>query len=153
MTCIVYRDGVLAADTWVLDVWTRVGMMSKIAYRPTKHGNILFGVSGSSGLSKKFLDWGRSKGFADWAAGEAEPPVLQEGDQSVSAMAFLPDGTCVRFDPGTPPYTLSGPFFAMGSGAWVAVGALAAGKSAEEAVRLTSDWDVGTSNRIQVLRH
>ncbi|UTU08031.1 putative NTN hydrolase domain protein [Caulobacter phage C1] len=153
MTCIVYRDGVLACDSWVLDIWTKIGQFPKIAKRETRDGAILFAASGNSGHCKTFLDWGRGDGFADWVSGQYEPPSLGEGDNTATGMVFMPDGSCVRFDAGLPPYALQGPFFAIGSGSWVALGALEAGATAEQAVEAAIKWDVGTNGPVRSLRH
>ncbi|AXQ69376.1 peptidase HslV family [Caulobacter phage CcrBL9] len=157
MTCIVYRDGVLVADSWVLDVWTKIGRFPKIAKREGAHGTILLAASGDSGYSKNFLDWGRGPGLLDWIKKGDEVhegiPNLGEGDRTANGMLIMPDGSCIRFDPGSLPYVIKAPFYAMGSGCWVALGALEAGATAEEAVLAAEKWDVGTNGPLITLRH
>lgn len=155
MTCIVYRDGKLVSDGWVLDVWTKVGLFPKIAKREGPNGAILLAATGDSGFSKNFLDWGRGPLLEKWieTKGEENLPGLGEGDRTANGMLILPDGSAIRFDPGSLPYRIQAPFYAMGSGYWVALGALEQGATAMEAAMAAEKWDVGTNGPFIMLEH
>lgn len=152
MTCLAYKDGVLAADSQTLDVWTPAGSCPKIA----KRGRLLAGGAGEAAYVKVFLDWFKSEEFDEWLAsnGKLDYPQLgrPEKDRETNGFIILPDDSCLRFESGAPPYRLTGPFFAWGSGNWVAVGAMAAGASADEAIRIAHQWDAGTGPLSTVLR-
>lgn len=156
MTCLVYRDGVLAADARVLDLWTPCGDVPKIGRRVGKNGVLLFGAAGESSYVQIFNDWVRSWKFDEWLANGGSDPYCDMGrpekpEKETNGFIVLPDGSCLRFESGAPPYRINGPFYAFGSGTWVALGALAMGATAPEAVEAAHQYDIGTGALASVL--
>jgi hypothetical protein len=151
VTCIVYRDGVLAADTRVLDCWTSAGNSIKIA----KRGPLLAGATGESSITRVFLDWFRSEAFLEWlkiGGGPYCDMMIPGRDKETTGFVVLPDDSLLRFENGNPPYRVRSPFYAFGSGSWVALGALDRGATAVEAVEVAGRWDIGTGPVGMVLR-
>jgi hypothetical protein len=145
VTTIAYKDGVLASDSGVFYGDYLVGETEKI----WRVGDILVGAVGSAGFARKFLDWVRSgRGGSGFDIG---PDNIPDGG---SAFIILYDAVR-EWDSGCkggPPLKIAAPFYAWGSGAAVALGAMAAGASAEEAVKIAIQYDVSSAGAVQVLR-
>lgn len=137
MTTIAYRDGVLAADRLITSGTLRCGEMRKIA---TNEAGWLCGCAGPITASAIVLAWIE-------AGAEGEPPEAKEAD----AIIVSPDGA-VHFWTGYGPLTRAhGDFFAVGSGERIAVGAMAAGASAIDAVRIAIAHDTATGGPVDYL--
>lgn len=143
MTTIAYRDGVLAADTQItcgstIDGWTQ---------KAFRKGQLLFATTGCSGRGDAFLAWVRSgmKGDAPEMKGE------KEDDEEANGFLF-PGGDRVVWRYRNVWASHRAPFFAYGSGADIAIGAMLAGATAEEAVRCAAERDTATGGEITVLR-
>lgn len=81
--------------------------------------------------------------------GEILTPPEVEGDMEClivhkSGQVFLQEGY-------NAPYPVDGPFFAVGSGAEIAIGAMAMGASAEQAVKIAAMYDTQTGGKVTVL--
>lgn len=144
MTTIAYRDGVLAADTQVNNDGVRVGTVQKVHRRADGH---MAAGSGDFSYTQRFIAW--------FLAGEQGDPPLpcRDGDQRDEGQGFIfrPSGEIVCFE-GSGPNTLTAPYWAQGSGRDFALGAMAHGAAAEEAVRAAMRHDVWTGGEITVLR-
>lgn len=139
MTTIAYRDGVLASDTLITSGANVSGHYQKGRVR----GRLLYASAGSCGLGDRFEAWIR-----DGCAGEH--PKLKEGESSAQCVVFLPDGLMAWFhEDGMTP--VRAPFHAIGSGSAYAIGAMAAGASAPDAVRIAMQHDTGTGGSVTVL--
>jgi ATP-dependent protease HslVU (ClpYQ) peptidase subunit len=138
VTTIAYRDGVIAADTLISCGNHRDGSYTKIA----KRGRLLGGSSGSAAEGYAWLRW--------FEAGcKGEPPKMLK----TNAFIAQPNGTLVFFgEDGSFPFKPNGEFYAIGSGCEYAVGAMAFGASAPEAVRIAMQFDSGSAGEITVLR-
>lgn len=140
MTTIVFRDGVLAADTAVFDRGCYCGQAEKIHRAPN---GSLFGAAGALGDLVRFKDW--------MMAGEPEDKRPEFRDDDSEAIVIRPDGTVHWF--GTRDYAeIVGDFHAIGSGFRVAMGAFAAGATAEQAIEIAADIDSHTRRPIKVLK-
>lgn len=142
MTTIAYKDGVLAADT--LATWgnSRDGYFGKIARR----GPYLAAVSGGMPAAQAFLDW-----FRRGCVGDA--PQIPESPDNAKAFCVIitPDDIVLTHTPWGWERTRNVDL-AMGSGANYAQGAMAAGASPEEAVRIACLYDTHSGGEIEVLR-
>jgi ATP-dependent protease HslVU (ClpYQ) peptidase subunit len=142
MTTIAYRDGVLAADTQVtcggtVDGWTR---------KAFRKGRLLYAVSGGTGLANAFRSW-----VEGGMIGEA-PSLKGADDDKDSAHGFLfPGGNRVVWRYNDVWTSHKAPFFAAGSGSEIALGAMLAGATAEQAVRAAAERDTSTGGEITVL--
>jgi len=141
MTTIAYRDGVLAADTQI----TCGGTIGGYAQKAFRKGAVLYATAGSSGPGEAFRNWleGGMKGDA--------PDMAEDKDSDGHGYIF-PGGDRVVWRYNKVWASHSAPFFAYGSGADIALGAMAMGATAEEAVRVAAKFDTGTGGEVTVLR-
>jgi 20S proteasome alpha/beta subunit len=139
VTTIVYRDGVIAADTRVSfgnDGWIKPERIGKIT--PLPDGSF-FAAAGNQGVWGKLLRW--------FLEPQGERPDVPDCD----VLVVRRDGTVEYFcDAGF--RLIKGPFVAIGSGAPPALGALHAGADAETAVRIAMLVDPYTGGEVDVVR-
>lgn len=135
MTTLVYRDGVLAADS-----------------RGTRNGMICPGA-----VSKVYIVDGRLVGFVgDSAFGQRFVRDLREGrepaDLEGEAIAVVvdSDGT-VRVHQNATWYVEEGPFAAWGTGLAAALGALHMGATADQAVEAACEVDPNSGGPVQIV--
>lgn len=142
MTTIAWRGDDIAGDTQSCEGWTRTGNGSKIL----RIGDVLAAGSGGSALCQRFRDWlvGGARGLPDLGNPEKDA-------YNAVGIVGLPGGVFVRFDAGLPPTWSTAAFYAIGSGREVAMGAMAAGATAAEAVRCAISLDIGSGGEVQVL--
>ena len=151
MTTIAYRNGVMAADS-------RVTMDSEAGgspvfdceklYRKTiRDGRakrqVIIGLAGESEPGLIFLDWYGSKTPA--------PQVLIDGQADFTALLLTSDGL---FEVGMycRPERVLNKFYAVGSGAKAAMGAMYAGCTAKRAVEIACLVDPYTAPPIRTMR-
>lgn len=140
MTTIAYRNGVIAGDSMVGSGGLILGAARKVVRGPNGE---LAGACGEACDAAAALTWVES--------GMVTPaPALLEGTELMIAM---PDGAMLFLDRDRPLYPISAEFFALGSGPHIAMGAMAAGASAEDAVRIACVYDKHTGGEVVVLRH
>lgn len=135
MTTLVYRDGVLAADS-----------------RGTRNGMICPGA-----VNKVAVVDGRLVGFVgDTAFGQRFVRDLREGrepaDLEGEAIAVIvdSDGT-VRVHQNATWYVEEGPFAAWGTGLAAALGALHMGATADQAVEAACEVDPNSGGPVQIV--
>ncbi|MGJ4953059.1 hypothetical protein [Bradyrhizobium sp. HKCCYLS20291] len=139
MTTIAYRNGMLAADTRMIQGTAIIGNVVKIVRR---EDGLLAGGAGDCAWVQAFHRWflGHEEG---------DPPEL---DDNCKGIIVRPDKTVEMFEPmGT--IEFKPPFVAMGSGKEFALGAMWMGATAEQAVRAAMELDPGTGGNITVLTH
>jgi len=139
MTTICYRDGILAADTAVFDRGVYCGQAVKIARSPC---GAIGGGSGSLGDISIFLDW--LKGGCC-----GSPPSIK--DPQSECIWVKSDGSAWWVGHESVTTKLEGPYFATGSGFCLALGAMAFGASAEQAVSICADLDNMTRRPLMML--
>lgn len=143
MTTIAYRDGTLAADTRAVSGDHRpMGHQQKI-FR-TNDGGMVGVATAHPGLTEEIALWLAADKHSD-----REPQI---GDRNFEMLEVTPDGLvlyyCNNFTPAGP---LTGAYFAIGSGAEYAIGAMAMGATAEEGVIIAAANDPYTRAPIQKL--
>lgn len=133
MSVVVYKDGVLAADSKAYGGKYQISPGRKAKAWCLKDGSRLGVTSAIVGTSERFKDWLEAGG--DPAAWQGDKPDMR-------AMLIKPNGELFLYEDGLFP---SGPIqsaeHAIGSGADVARGAMAMGADAERAVRIASMFD------------
>ena len=140
MTTIAYRDGVLAADTQTTSGERNDGHDVKIA----KRGCILAAAAGSSAMCRLFMDWFRS-------GMKGDAPSMKNGDFTGWGMLFYErDRIAMLNEAGWE--TRRAEIYTNGSGGDLALGAMAAGASPPEAVRIAMRYDIHTGGDVTVLR-
>lgn len=146
MTTICYRDGILAGDTRAYSGDKQpIGHKIKIAQARQSSGAVVsFGISTPHpGFSEEIRHW-----VANDRSPDAEPPggrdfnmllIDEQGDVYFYASSFVPSGP------------LWADYYAIGSGAEYALGAMAHGATAREAVEAAAQLDVWTGAPIQFI--
>lgn len=136
MTTVAWDGQMMAADRQLTLGGTALPLKKIFRY-----DNGLVGCCGSVQESMLFLEWYRNG---------RDPERKPKLDEGFSAMV-VSDGLCKRFENLLMPYLIDMPFWAAGSGADYALGAMAAGKSAKEAVEIAIRFDTGSGLGIDVL--
>ncbi len=139
MTTIAYRDGVIAADSQITFENRRDGKTLKIR----RLGRILAGAAGSASQCVAFLDW-----LQRGAPGH--PPRLFSNEYRLDAFVVLTGGRIMAFN-GEAMLHFRSDLMAIGSGAAYALGAMACGATAAEAVAVAAKFDINTGGEISVL--
>lgn len=129
MTIIAFKDGVLAADSAFVQEDMMFGTAEKIWRR---QDGTLVGGHGDAGYCEQFREWVMS-------GEEGEPPAGPETEDGYSCgLIVRPDCSLEIHTPrGVLPF--NGPYYAMGSGSALAIGAMAFGATAQEAVQIAAD--------------
>ena len=142
MTTIAYRDGMIAADTGMAVGETLIGHTTKIA---RNIAGDLAGAAGRSGYAMRFREW--------FKGGEhSPPPEAKETEHTLDrGIIFRRDGTIEVHEPDGV-FTIRADYYAFGTGREVALGAMAQGATAEEAVRATMKYDAYTFGMVEVLK-
>ncbi len=137
MTTIAYRDGILAADTQITCGSTVDGW----AQKAFKIGSVLYATVGSAGPGEAFRNWlvGGMKGDA---------PNMKPTDEIEGDAFIFPGGDRVVWRYRNEWATHRAPFFAYGSGSAIALGAMAMGATAEQAVAAAALRDTATGGEI-----
>jgi 20S proteasome alpha/beta subunit len=138
MTTIVYRQGVLAADTRMIQGTAIIGDFVKIVRR---EDGALCGGAGDAAVVQAFQRW-----FLD---GEEGDPPVEENTKALILRRRKPIELfeCSGAIEWRPPYV------AIGSGKEFALGAMFRGATAVQAVKAAMHFDPGTGGEVMVLRH
>ncbi len=141
MTIIAYRDGVMAADSQVSGDYAIRGSKKKI-YR-TNRGDIVAASGGCGGIAK----------FIEWLQGDrAERFDPKPFTDSFGAILVTAEGQVVCYDDFGLPVDVIADYHADGAGRDFALGAMAVGASAEEAVRVAIKHSPHCGGDIQIER-
>jgi len=146
VTTIAYREGVLAADSMLSGNDTNWGSVSKLI--KSKHGAI-GGAVGRLESTLEFLAWLELFDPAPATDRLDFAPVCDGADGLIITRL----GRLLLWTGGRQLVLLEAPFTAIGTGAKIAMGAMAAGAGAEQAVRIAREYDVYTGGRIVTLRN
>lgn len=143
MTCIAYRRGILAADRLVSDSYSqsRVGVRSKIFQAADQ---LVYGFSGSAGHAELFREW-----LSSGAKSSERPNFGERGHQ-----AIMIGRLGVGLSSGDVPVfvDIEAKYYAIGSGAEIAMGAMWHGATAEEAVQAAIEHDTSCGGPIDLIR-
>jgi 20S proteasome alpha/beta subunit len=148
MTTIAYRDGVMAADTKVIQAnSTLAADVIKIVRRPSD--GALCGGSGSIAWVQAFHRWFLEHESFEPHEQPVDPPRIQEGDRAIIARKGKP----VEVFESCGSYDYDPDYVAIGSGMEFALGAMHHGATAGEAVGAAIRHDPGSGGGILVLEH
>jgi len=145
LTIICFRSGIMAADT---AAWSPenilVGHVRKITRSP---GGVLASGCGSASA----LQWfGRQNLSGAFDAGcEDLPPHPAWGREDAAFILAYPEGRVAILNGAMLTMGADAPFYALGSPAVMAMGAMAAGASATEAVRICMEWHDDAKGDVQ----
>lgn len=151
LTTIVYKDGYLSGDGRVTLGDT---IISDDTVKVFKVNNCLIGFAGRYASGLNFVKW-----FEEWdTANQAQeelpfvtvkiPELLP--DEDFQAVVAYPDGVVMSYEGGNMFYAITPPI-ALGSGTDFAYGAMDAGMSAEEAVKIACKRDVSSGGVVTTL--
>lgn len=141
MTTIVYRDGVLAADTVTSRGNSLLRGVTKIARGPDGR---LGGACGSAAFMGEWLAWISTGG---------ERPMPKSDEKYGDDVGLLIDAAGnLEIHEASGVFKINPPYYAMGSGSPEALGALFAGADAETAVKAAIEHDAHTGGDVIVLR-
>lgn len=146
MTTIAYRDGIIASDSQGHANGLNAAGRSKVH----DINGWLLGGAGASSQIDEFISWFTTE--CQDGKLRKPPSHLQTGNEnSYTIMAVNKKSRAVyQFADGLHPFRINGKYFAIGSGMPVALGALAMGATAEQAIRCAAKHDVYTSGAIQI---
>jgi hypothetical protein len=144
MTCIAYRDGIIAADSQETDgnnIKTPCQKLFRIAKGKNK-GHIL-ATQGASFSGMVFVDW--------YAGAREEMPSsdrdLIDSDDAFGILLLTPKGL-FEVDKSCRPVPISTSFYAIGDGGPIAMGAMEMGASARRAVAAACKWNIHCSGPV-----
>ena len=145
-TTIAYRDGIMACDSQ----WTSAEMVLSSACKIERlPSGALYGASG-------YTDDRELKLLIAMVKNEEELPlasVLEKVTIECQALLILPNGKVFRIMTGDNAEVcpIEAPFAAVGSGQGIALGAMAHGASALQAVTIACDFDIYTRRPVHSL--
>jgi ATP-dependent HslUV protease subunit HslV len=132
VTTIAYKDGVVAADT---QITTGGGWRASSVQKIHRAGPYIFGGCGDLGDLEMFRSWVK-KGLPGAA------PIFTDDDSE--CFIIMPDRSIVCLLSKGKVMREYADYYAWGSGCRFAIGAMACGASAEDAVRIAAKHDCGT---------
>lgn len=141
MTTIAYRDGIIAADSRISYSTIHNGNRSKIA----RCGSYIVAIAGASWLRPAIEQWA-----AEGAWPDTVPEVLLDNDDQFDALFIDRDGVAHLFENGHL-IPVHSEYTAIGSGMMLALGAMAHGASAAQAVIAAGLHDKNTGGPIDTL--
>lgn len=143
MTTIAYKDGKLAFDSKVTAGGTHTGFMTK----GKKTSKFLIAGCGSCEDLQAFIDWMDAGGVV------ADKKLFGLADREVDMAALVVNkkNMVFHYEGRLYPYEVNSEYHAMGSGADFALGAMASGSSAQQAVRIASKLDTSTGGVVKEL--
>lgn len=146
MTTIAYRDGVIAADSRVThgeNESARIHSCKKLFRKTVTQGkksfDVIIATAGESSPGMVFVDW--------YGTGKPIPEMFMHLGGDFICLVLSPQGL-FEFDVYCRGEQVLDDFYAVGSGAKAALGAMHCGKSAIEAVRVAARIDPYTGGRI-----
>ena len=139
MTTIAFKSGVLVFDSLVTQEDSYLGSMIK----GIKTKKYLAAAAGNAEDVAAFLRWVETDLDMD------KKPDSVECD--INAILINKKNDIILFDSGLSPYHIKTKFFALGSGGHFAMGAMAHGATALEAVKVARKLDTKTGGRIRKL--
>lgn len=139
VTVIAYRDGILASDSQVTSGDIKVGICRKVT--KTEDG-WLAGAAGGISSVQQFLNWAEIR----------DPDIFVKLDESFTGFLIDPEGITFIVESDLVPFEVKAEFHAEGHGREVAIGAMATGATAEEAVAIAIKYVDGCGGEIQVVK-
>jgi len=143
MTTIVFRDGVLAFDSRITADTLLFG--HSIKGKITKE--FMVAAAGSMQDVQAFIDW-VCLGYTEESKRKFG---LADREVEVEGIVVTKKGEVYVFDNRLYPYQITAPFIALGSGAHIAIGAMAMGANSYRAVKIASLYDTATGGDVKVL--
>lgn len=141
MTVIAWDGRTLAADKQMTS-----GMTKLATKKLHRHGDFLLAFCGDASAGLETLQW-----FIDGAVASAYPPGNRVDGQGASLIAIGHDGKVLKYEKSPYPFEVEGKFCAFGCGDESAMVAMHCGKTAAEAVAITSIYNTGCGCGVDTL--
>ena len=138
MTTIACRDGVMAADSQ----FTHGGLSTR-GQKLFRVGDAIIGFCGHVHAAMVFVDWYENR--------EARKPDM--GNENEWEALVLHGQTLEHWTASLRPVACLDPYYAIGSGSHLAIGAMWAGADARQAIEAARRWDTNTGGRIVTLQN
>jgi len=139
MTIIAFKDGVVAVDSLVTCSGLRVGRHEKL----WTHEGCAFAAAGRSESVEVFRSW----------IVHGRPQPKPSIDVDFCALEVSPERRILQYENGLVPLRIDvGGMLALGCGREIALGAMAAGASAQRAVEIACDLHLGCGPPIKLVR-
>jgi ATP-dependent protease HslVU (ClpYQ) peptidase subunit len=144
MTTIVATREAIGADTLVVVA----GQAPYPTKKVSKHKKMLFGAAGDAGDCVRFMKWAKR----DFDM-ESRPRFRCEADSDDEAIMLMVNegGIYVMMTSDLFPEPVDADFYAIGSGAGAALGAMARGATIEEALNIAAQYDNCTRGPFTIL--
>ena len=143
MTTVAYKDGIMAFDSRVTSDYSHIGYMTK----GRKTSKFLVSTCGSVEEGEMFMDWIAGGGIT----ADRKLFGLDKDLDNFIGMCVNKSGKVFIYESKLYPFVIDAPFHAIGSGADFAIGAMAAGKSATDAVKIAAKFDLATGGAIRTI--
>lgn len=140
MTTIVFRDGVLAADRLRTAGSMRDGETRKVW--KTSKGELV-GACGSTAICESFRDWVK--------AGMCGESPFHGKKDSGNGLVVWPNGQMKCWG-SEGPWAVRAPFYSLGTGYEIALGALQMGADAAKAVRCAIKHDTASGGKVDTVQ-
>lgn len=144
MTVVVYRDGVMAADT---AGWCGSVMTAEDQIKVRRSGDVLIGCSGLCPQIELFHEW------FSLGANVNSKPFCNDEEGSFGALVVLADASLWRYDYQLRRYPAGGSWGVEGAHEEFCYALLIAGKSAVEVVGLAIKYCAWAGGRVLALEH
>ena len=141
MTTIAFKGGIMAADKQATSSGCSHGKMTKI-FKLDGH---LIGVAGDGHACMEMVRWFNN------GAKEDDFPEIQKSEDNGMLMVVTPEKVITFYEKSPLPLIYENDFAAMGSGRDFALGAMASGLGATEAVEVACRFDIYSGNGIDWL--
>ena len=143
MTVVAWDGAVLAADTMITDGNAEFNIKTKLTRLPDGG---LMGFAGVAGAIPEFVAW-----FKSGRDVSKFPDHLRGDDSGVDVLYIDKNGKLHQFNKSPYCFEISDKFFAIGGGAQCARVAMHCGKSAKDAVKISSIYTSGCGGKITSL--
>lgn len=145
MTTVAFKDGILAADRQVSQgnrVFAEIDKVFQVS------DTLFVGVCGTVSSIHQFLRW--MEKHENFKQHMLDKPDTASDANFDALIVDSSDKSIWCIDQTYEPYPIYGDIFAIGSGADIAIGAMAAGASAKKAIQIASKYDITTGIAIQM---
>lgn len=140
MTTVAWDGRTLCGDTQVSRGTVRGRIKTKVFRLAYQGEHVLVGISGNQAHAMRIIEWIEAGSPED-----AKPDI--PGDDHGDCLLII-RGRAFRLESGLFPLLIEEPFFAIGSGAEMAIAAMHCGRTAREAVEVACEYDIHTSGPI-----
>lgn len=148
MTTIVYKDGIMAADTRAFG-FDKCPVGKKTKVYKLDDGRLIGVSTALIGIPNAVRKWANEGMKRD-----AIPMAIDREKVDFEAIIVSADGSCVLLDGNwLPSDPVQSPYYAIGSGKEYALAALLLDCDAKRAVEVASKLDPWTSNDIETVSH